>query len=472
MNNRWKRVVASTLVLSMALGGATAASAAGNGEPHRGRDAGYGLIGGGHAVSVHAGHGLALGVHAGHRQIMGLAGGKFEDKSNGKSESKTDGNSGKKAEGKAGGKARDKASYKLDPDHLKLEFDDVSMDWARPHIAVLVAKGVVEGYADGTFQPNKPVTRLEALVTAVRLMDLREEAESAAKKKATLHFKDAHKIGDWARGYVAVALENDLFFETEDKLQPEKPADRLWVTTLLIKALDLEDEARAKMTAELTFKDAAAIPAGAVGYVAVAVERGIVKGYADNTFRPNRPVTRAEIAAFLDRAGEQLPEYTLGGVLQSAVRNNRLTLANGDVYEVDDDAYVFDGDRRIDIGSLRAGDRISFITYNDVVIFVKLIRPADAADDGATETLRGTLEPAFTFSAEGELETLVLDESGKLDAIAIRHTVNGNRQTSIYRAADAVKITGDTTALLVGADVLLKGDRGVVTEIVILSSFS
>ncbi len=49
------------------------------------------------------------------------------------------------------------------------------------------------------------------------------------------------------------------------------------------------------------------IPAGSVGYVEVAIEKGLVDGFEDNTFRPNQPVTRAQLAALLDRTGNQLP---------------------------------------------------------------------------------------------------------------------------------------------------------------------
>lgn len=257
---------------------------------------------------------------------------------------------------------------------VKMEFKDVDMEWARKHIASLAAKGIFEGYADGTFQPNKPVTRQEAIVTAIRLMGLSEEAESDAKKKSHLNLKDEKNIADWARGYIAVALENDLFFENEDKLQPNKPADRLWVTTMLVKALGLDAEAREKMNTKLSFKDAKSIPAGSVGYVAVAVEKGIVKGYSNNTFQPNKPVTRAEIAAFLDRAGEELPnDGALRGVLKTAVSNNILVLDNGQHYVVDPNAFVYKNNKKISINDLRAGDSIVFRTYNDVVIFIEVI---------------------------------------------------------------------------------------------------
>jgi hypothetical protein len=38
------------------------------------------------------------------------------------------------------------------------------------------------------------------------------------------------------------------------------------------------------------------------GYIASAVDKGIITGFPDNTYRPGEPVTRAQMAIFLDRA--------------------------------------------------------------------------------------------------------------------------------------------------------------------------
>lgn len=383
---------------------------------------------------------LSLGAGAG----AGLA--KWDDGHPGKGNGKGWSQKTEKFQNRGNGKVH----FKLDLDDLKLEFKDVDMEWARQHIASMVARGVFEGYEDGTFRPNNKVTRLEALVTAVRLMDLGDEAESEEAKSADLQLKDEHKIPDWARGYVAVAMENDLFLETDDKLDPYKPADRLWVATLLVKALDLEEEAREKMNTRLPFKDAGAIPAGSVGYVAAAVERGIVKGYADNTFRPHRPVTRAEIAAFLDRSSELMPEHQQGGVLKAPITDDKLILTNGTEYEVDDDAYVFYNEDRIGLDDLKAGDRVSFITYNDVIIFIKLIDKAGSDDDEAgADTYIGTL------SAGASNDELRLYAGGKLAVFPI------DDDADIYRGGEKVS----ARALKAGDEVKVRVEDGEAVRI-------
>ncbi len=81
--------------------------------------------------------------------------------------------------------------------NIKLSFDDLKgkdVEWAARYIASLASKRVFEGYEDGTFQPRKTISRIEAITAAVRLMGLRDQAESDAAKQANLNFKDADKI--------------------------------------------------------------------------------------------------------------------------------------------------------------------------------------------------------------------------------------------------------------------------------------
>jgi hypothetical protein len=190
------------------------------------------------------------------------------------------------------------------------EFADIrEAEWAEESIKKMQAKQVLSGYPDGSFRPNQPVTRIEAIVTAVRLMGLEEEAQADASSETTLHFKDAKLLEEkyaWAKGYVIAALRHGLFDPADDRIQPDKPASRVWVSALLVRALGLENEALERMTEVPDFADSAAIPAGSVGYVNAAVQEGIVSGYPDQTFKPNKPVTRAEMAAFLDRANDGL----------------------------------------------------------------------------------------------------------------------------------------------------------------------
>jgi len=191
------------------------------------------------------------------------------------------------------------------------KFVDVADDdWSLPYVLEMCAKGLMKGVGNGKFEPNAPLTRAQAVTVAVRLMGLEDEAPELSEiTPEMLPFTDRSQIPDWAKPYVAVAVEQEILPVAEDGLlRPNEKASRLWVSVLLVRALGYDAEAQAKMTAELPFKDAALIPPSLVGYVAAAVDHELVTGFPDGTCRPNDPLTRAQAAALLSRTDRQLDE--------------------------------------------------------------------------------------------------------------------------------------------------------------------
>jgi|GEM_PF-2547697 len=87
-------------------------------------------------------------------------------------------------------------------------FDDVSDDfWAAQTIYELTSSGMLKGYGNGKFMPNKPVTKLESLVM------LFEAADGDIED-----FEDAdyglYKGPEWGIGYYAWAVQNGAFGDT------------------------------------------------------------------------------------------------------------------------------------------------------------------------------------------------------------------------------------------------------------------
>ncbi|UJF32138.1 S-layer homology domain-containing protein [Paenibacillus hexagrammi] len=302
--------------------------------------------------------------------------------------------------------------------NINLNFNDMkNAEWALRYIASLASKRVFEGYEDGSFKPDNTVTRIEAITAAVRLMGLRDQAESTAEMQTKLNFKDADKIPSWAVGYVAVALENDLFTESDDSVQPQKEADRLWATTLLVKALKYEAEAKAKMNTTLTFKDAKQIPAGSVGYVAVAVDKGLVDGFEDNTFKPNQPVTRAQLAALLDRTSGQLPgedQDSSTGTVSAVVSNNVLLLTKSGTttqYVLHPDVFVLRNGVKVAATSLQIGDEVKLSTFNNQVVYIEVTKLAQSStiDSGTVST--AVANNVLTLTKSGSTYQLALHPS-------------------------------------------------------------
>lgn len=222
---------------------------------------------------------------------------------------------------------------------VEMEFKDVnSAKWALKQISELKAKDIIAGYRDGTFQPNKPVTRAEAVAMVLKATGLAEEANRKVSESVYgtvgLPFKDAKSIPNWAKGFLTVAVEKGYL--TEDQVgnfQPNKPATRIWVAKLLVRALKVADDVYAAGNVELPFNDAAAIPAGDAVFIAAAMENGLLKGYPDGTFKPNKPVTRAEMAVLLGIADDEvpLPEVRRHKIVGTVVSVQEGTVTTADV---------------------------------------------------------------------------------------------------------------------------------------------
>lgn len=359
------------------------------------------------------------------------------------------------AKGKDGRESHGNGTIKV-----TFEFKDAAQAaWAVKYMTSMQIKHVFEGYEDGTFQPNKPIKRIEAITTAVRLLGL--EAQAKAEMNAQLNFKDAKQLAKkypWAVGYVAVAAEQGLFDSDVDKIQAEKPADRLWTATLLVKALKLDGEAKAKMNTQLTFADSKTIPAGSVGYVAVAVEKGIVTGYEDNTFRGNRPVTRAEMSAFLDRTDDKLNQTNPNEVKGTLVSHTDTTVtlqtyANQSVtLPLDAQTYIFIGRNQATLTDLLAGDEVSVQLVDGKVVFI-----AVKADVEEVEGTVVSVNPAGTVTnSVYQAATLVVrgDEN-------MTYTFTLNSDTKVSYKHQLIS----WNQLLVGDEVEVKTVRNQVTEV-------
>jgi hypothetical protein len=157
--------------------------------------------------------------------------------------------------------------------------------------------GVVAGVEDGgrlIFEPDKRITRAQFAAMICRRLKI--DAESYADME--LGFADAAEIPSWAANYVkaaaalgiikGIAEDGGLYF------RPNAELTRAQAMTVLGRTLE-----GGRMSADLCFADVAAIPSWALGYVSKLVFAGVIRGYDDNTLRPNDGLTRAQICKIL-----------------------------------------------------------------------------------------------------------------------------------------------------------------------------
>ncbi|MBC7239484.1 MAG: S-layer homology domain-containing protein, partial [Chloroflexi bacterium] len=195
----------------------------------------------------------------------------------------------------------------------KFFLDEDQAPWAKACLAAASLRGLLKGDPDGRFRPNDSLKREELVTALVRFAGLEEVAESMSQ--AALPFRDSAEVlrkAAWARGYLAAAHDAGMLPEGEDGFLPGEAADRLWAAELLVRALGLQAEAELRAGEGVDFTDVKDVPPEKLGYLAVAVERGLLQGFPDGTFRPREKLTRAQLAALLERAAvykKQLGKY-------------------------------------------------------------------------------------------------------------------------------------------------------------------
>lgn len=190
-----------------------------------------------------------------------------------------------------------------------VEFTDVSEDnWAKPYIEKMALKGVITGRGGGRFAPEDKVTRNEVVTMLVRILGYTDIPEDRVIPDS---FKGPYLVPEWARKYVAVGVEEGIIAgEDLENFRGDEAAKRYEVAVFAVRALGLEEEARALKNIDMDFKDISEIPMAYRNYVQIAVEKGIITGFEDGTFRPNESISRAQAAALFSRVDALLNKLT------------------------------------------------------------------------------------------------------------------------------------------------------------------
>lgn len=208
-------------------------------------------------------------------------------------------------------------------------FSDVSGHWAAQAIQWASEKGIVNGYPDGTFKPDRFVTREEALKMVA--MAFPKVFRGDYQRSFNPDYPDIY--GRWSTAYVKPLLPlvrgySDFTFRPADYM------NRLDIMSLLLKSRLLQedlvgndptsafvwmpspsDEAVSAIgelpeTKAITLGDSREDEIALWRPMAVLVSSGLVRGYTDGTYGWGRYVTRAELCTLIMRTIHwKVPEY-------------------------------------------------------------------------------------------------------------------------------------------------------------------
>ncbi|MFM9281109.1 S-layer homology domain-containing protein [Paenibacillus jiagnxiensis] len=186
-------------------------------------------------------------------------------------------------------------------------FSDLADHWALPFAERLIGMNAVQGYEDQKFHPNEKTTRAQ-------FVKILADALGMSASDTATSFADDAQIPAWARQQAATALEAGLIQGSRENghivFNADKLISRAELAVMMANALNATSGASefggADSGASNQFTDADSIPSWARASVATAMNTGVLTGYPDGTFQPDRAVTRAEAIAAVYRLLEAL----------------------------------------------------------------------------------------------------------------------------------------------------------------------
>ena len=171
----------------------------------------------------------------------------------------------------------------------KTKFKDLPTNyWATEDIDYLAGKEIINGYTNGNFGPNDTIKRIDAARMIVRALDL----DTTNRPNPML--KDIKKE---TNGYdiVSVVVDEGIFQGNNGYFHPNQTLTRAQMAAVINRAFQLEAS-----TVKVSFKDISTKDWAYKDIQALVVNK-ITNGYDDNTFRPGKPITRAEFSTFMAR---------------------------------------------------------------------------------------------------------------------------------------------------------------------------
>ena len=198
--------------------------------------------------------------------------------------------------GSSVGGSEKKENYKIEISDKPLPssknfYDCKNNHWAYSYVTALADKGIINGYTDGGFKPEKTVSREEfvkMIISATGLYD----------KNADCEFLDVAK-DTWYYNYIASAYRNNIisginedFFGVGNMLTRE---DASVIATRIISKFSYITEPEQ----EKGFSDFNSISDYAKESVQILSKIKIINGFEDGTYRPKGFLTRAEASKII-----------------------------------------------------------------------------------------------------------------------------------------------------------------------------
>lgn len=332
-------------------------------------------------------------------------------------------------------------------------FPDVPQGyWAKEFIEELTERNIINGFPDGTFRPDAPVTRAQ-------FSSLISGAFSKSETRSSINFVDVSS-NYWARSSIDKSYKTGFLSGYPGNIfRPEQNIPREQVIVSLANGLNYTTGA---VDSTLSYyNDATSISSWARSSVAAATQRRMVVNYPIlKNLNPSRNATRAEVAAFIYQAlvnQGQASAINSSYIVNQAPVANKFTIPAGSVMPVsyDKDKILLTKDETVPVTLMVKANIVN--SENTILI------PAGTKVEGE---LRPASPDGTQFVAEKLIYANGTSQSISATSQVITETETIRKGVSVGNLAKNAAI-GTAAAAAISA---ITGDRAIATEELLLGA--
>ena len=346
------------------------------------------------------------------------------------------------------------------PEKVKAKrFHDTYQHWANKCIEEMAAIGLLTGYPDGSFKPDQKLTQAEALSLVMRIaaeeagITIREDAAENEDEK--VENDDQSKVADipkWVRADADKAAKKGII--KLNRFHSAVQASRAQTAVMIAKALELEPVD----TSNIPFKDGILISPEDVGYILALYEEGIISGHPNGNFNPNSAITRAEMAAILQKLldkEETKPTEDTDGTFETT---NKIGVHDGKVYQ--EYKFVVDGQQfslaQDNVKSItmqkKDGDPVKLTPNTDKTLWFNVQRESGKYTLKVVDKDDNSYEAVLDWVAPIEVAATATGRSGEHDSNSYIEYKLGDLDLSSFTCMYQIKPNGEVATLTANTD--------------------
>ncbi len=267
-------------------------------------------------------------------------------------------------------------------------FTDLEKHWAKSYIQDMADKGMVKGYEDNTYRPDKTLSMAEGLAFCARALQVDEKTAAAVLAKHAAYLDEL--LGDeqsWFRTEFALCLEAGIVSKPEFKtmvlngqLKQTNTMPKQDLAVYMVRAMQLDQLAASQTSYPLGFVDTNKISEEAKPSIYLLNMYGIITGDEKNNFCPDLAVNRAIMATILSRVLSfkqergivtELPDFTeynwMAGTVSAITTSDLgvtvISLDNGfntelQAVAIPTSVNIYENNMRADLKSVKVGSYV------------------------------------------------------------------------------------------------------------------